>query len=321
MCTEVELFGVISWWSIWIVIGVGCCLFAFDKLCSVRKVTAGANKFYYFLGIIAIAVGFFFALLVQSIYDWIETGTWSLKDSGVTFMGGMYGGVICFVVLGLIFAKKDNRAQFAQVCEIGLTCIPIAHAFGRIGCFAAGCCYGAKVQEGDAFGFLGVVFKHGAGSGVERYPTQLFEAIFLFILAAVMIYCVVKNKKINSILYFGAYGIFRFLLEFLRDDYRGSIGTVTLSPSQVLSIVSVVISLAFLTLKILSHYKPNVGIKVLEFFKLNVAITQAEVVEIVESASDIEYVELSEAEGASTELVEISKEENKEQTQKKNEGN
>ena len=275
MCTHTKLFDLVSWWSIWIVVGIGACLFLFDRLCKIRKVTDEANRFYYFLGIIAIVVGFFMASVVQSFYNYLE----SVKDGnprwewgGVTFMGGLYGGAIAFVVGALIFAKNNVRAQFDQVCEIGFACIPTAHAFGRIGCFSVGCCYGAKVNPNDPFAFLGVTFKNGAGAGVLRYPTQLFEAVFLFILAAVCILMVVKNIKINKVIYFAGYGIFRFVLEFLRDDDRGVIGLgASLSPSQVLSIVSVVLSLLMLTLVLLKKYSPVAYGKVAHFFKMDVA--------------------------------------------------
>jgi len=287
MCTNSMFLGI-SWWSIWIVVGIVLCLIAFDKLCAVRGITAKANKFYYLLGIISIVFGFLSATLVQSIYNYIETKVWSW--GGVTFMGGMYGGVLTFVIGALIFAKGEVRAQFGKICEIGLTCIPIAHAFGRIGCFSVGCCYGAKVQEGDFFSFLGVMMHHHDQNGVAyggtlRYPTQLFEAIFLIILSIVLILMVVKDKRINSILYFGCYGVFRFALEFLRDDARGSIGISTLSPSQVLSIVSVIIAILMFSFIMIKKYKPELSKKILHLFRLDVEMpSNEEQVEIDEQA-------------------------------------
>ncbi|MBQ9481988.1 MAG: prolipoprotein diacylglyceryl transferase [Clostridia bacterium] len=271
MCTE-DLFGVISWYSIWIVVGVAACLFLYDWLCKKRKITLKANKFYYILGIVSIIVGFFFATLVQSIYNYIESvraGDPQWDWGGITFMGGMFGGVVAFVIGALIFAKGEVRAQFPAIAEIGAACIPTAHAFGRIGCFCAGCCYGNEVHEHDAFSFLGVTFKQGAGRGVLRYPTQLFEAAFLFILAIALIICVLRDKRFNAILYFGGYGVFRFLLEFIRGDDRGSIGSSVLAPSQVLSIVCMVIALLCVAYKIVKRYSPKTALAVLRFFRLD----------------------------------------------------
>lgn len=275
MCTNTELFGLVSWYGIWIVIGILACLFVFDRLCAFHKITADANRFYYLLGIIAIALGFVCAGVVQATYNYIDEVRSGVANpkwewGGITFMGGMYGGVLTFVIGSLIFAKGNNRAQFAQVTEIAVTCIPIAHAFGRLGCFAAGCCYGRVADPNDAFYFLAVTFKHNSGAGVPRYPTQIFESVFLFILSGVMLYLVIKDKKINLIVYFITYGIFRFCLEFLRDDPRGSVGLNELSPSQILSIVSVVIGLLLIAYKIVAKKKPEVARKIMHFFKLDI---------------------------------------------------
>ncbi|MBP5308817.1 MAG: prolipoprotein diacylglyceryl transferase [Clostridia bacterium] len=271
MCTK-DLFGVLSWYSIWIVVGVGACLFLFDWLCKKKNVTLKANRFYYLLGIVSIIIGFFFATLVQSVYNYIESvkeGNPTWDWGGITFMGGMFGGVVAFVIGSLLFAKGEVRAQFPVICEIGAACIPTAHAFGRIGCFCAGCCYGNEVHEHDFFSFLGVTFKQGAGRGVLRYPTQLFEAAFLFILAIILIICVLRDKRFNVILYFGGYGLFRFLIEFVRGDDRGSIGSATLAPSQVLSIVCMIIALLSVTYLIVRKFSPSTTEKIVRAFRLD----------------------------------------------------
>ena len=271
MCTQSVIHGV-SWWSIWIVIGIILCLLTFDQLCRKKGVTAAANKFYYILGIVSIVLGFGAASLVQSVYNFIETKEWSW--GGVTFMGGLYGGMITFVLGALLLAKGKVRSQFGLVANVAAPCIPVAHAFGRIGCFAVGCCYGAEVKEGDFFSAFGIMMHQHNGAGeiiksVNRYPTQLFEAIFLLILAGVLIYFAIKDKKINVIVYLVSYAVFRFLLEFLRADERGSIGTSALSPSQVLSIVSIIVAVALIVIKLLAKYKPEAAGKVMRFFRLD----------------------------------------------------
>ena len=51
-----------------------------------------------------------------------------------------------------------------------------------------------------------------------------------------------KNFKYNFIIYLPAYGIWRFLIEYVRDDERGQIfkGVEWLSPSQFFALVMVV---------------------------------------------------------------------------------
>ena len=81
-------------------------------------------------------------------------------------------------------------------------------------------------------------------------PTQLYEAAFLFIMFGVCSYLVMKKDfKHNLSLYLISYGIFRFLLEFIRGDDRGQF-IAGITPSQFWSIVMIVAGiLVFFILK------------------------------------------------------------------------
>ena len=119
--------------------------------------------------------------------------------------------------------------------------IVMAHGFGRIGCFFAGCCYGVPTDS-----FLGVTFP---GHSHAVHPTMLYEAAFLFILFGVFTFLLFKyDFKHNMSLYLVSYGIFRFLLEFIRGDHRGEL-LGFISPSQTWSALMVVLGVAlyFLT--------------------------------------------------------------------------
>ena len=61
---------------------------------------------------------------------------------------------------------------------------------------------------------------------------QLYEAIFLFALAAVLLYRLIKGKHYNLPIYTVAYGVWRFFAEYLRADARGQGIIPFLSPSQ-----------------------------------------------------------------------------------------
>ena len=121
--------------------------------------------------------------------------------------------------------------------------IVLAHAFGRIGCLFAGCCYG-KITDM----WYGIqMYEHGVLE--KRIPTQLIEAIYLFLLFTLLQYILIKrNNRKTPAIYMIMYGIFRFFIEFLRDDNRGSLGSSILSPSQLISIVLVVAGTILLVL-------------------------------------------------------------------------
>ena len=115
--------------------------------------------------------------------------------------------------------------DISEIVIIAPPAITLAHAFGRIGCFMAGCCYGKETDS-----WIGVQFPF---LSYKVVPTQLLESIFLFILTGVLLLLVFKFKfKYTFIVYLGAYSIWRFVIEFFRGDYRGSFLGI-FSPSQI----------------------------------------------------------------------------------------
>lgn len=226
-------------YGIMIAIGIVFCIIFLRFLGKKSKIDQKFLDFVEFNGYISIAVGFGFAYLFQVVYDAIETGHFDFKNGGITFLGGLIGGVVTFLIIYNILKKKYN-ARIASILPIAPICITIAHAFGRVGCFFAGCCYGKIANPDSFFYFTAVEFKTVSGM---RYPTNLFEAIFLFILCGVMLILLLKkNFKYTFLIYLPAYGIWRFLIEFVRDDHRGAIipGVSWLSPSQFYSLIMVI---------------------------------------------------------------------------------
>ena len=127
-----------------------------------------------------------------------------------------------------------------DLLKIAPCAIALGHGIGRIGCFLSGCCYGI---ETDAW--YGIQFP---GMSHKVIPTQLFEMIFLLILALILGIMAFKQiGHFQMIIYMISYGIFRFVIEFFRGDERGQLD-VGLSPSQYICILMVVgaIGLIFL---------------------------------------------------------------------------
>lgn len=187
----------------------------------------------------SIGVGFFSSALFQAVYNYIEdpSAGFNLFGGGITFLGGLIGGATTFLVIYFIF-KKRYQSSFKDIISFVPSCILIAHAFGRIGCFFAGCCYGIQTDS-----WLGV---HFPGVPGNVYPTQLFEAIFLLIMFGITAYLSYKKDfKHNFSIYLIGYGIFRFLLEFIRGDDRGSLVT-GVSPSQFWSLLMVVLGIGLI---------------------------------------------------------------------------
>ena len=194
------------------------------------------SDFIYYNALFSIIVGFGSAALFQALYDYIENPSAGFRIGGnITFIGGLIGGVLFFIAVYFIF-RKGIEGKLWQIVMLAPCAITAAHGFGRIGCFFAGCCYGKETDS-----FLGVTFPE---IGYPVHPTQLYEAAFLFALFAIMSYLLLaKGFRHNMSVYLVAYGAFRFSIEFLRDDHRGSL-VGGISPSQFWSILMVVIGIA-----------------------------------------------------------------------------
>jgi len=111
--------------------------------------------------------------------------------------------------------------------------VALAQGFGRLGCFMAGCCYGAETDS-----VLGIIFPEGgmAPAGVKLWPTQLFSAGGDFLIAGILLatYRKLPHKGDGGALYLLLYAVGRFFVEFFRGDQRGAVGA--LSTSQFISI-------------------------------------------------------------------------------------
>ena len=210
--------------------------------------------FTFFCGVGSIAVGFLSASLFQAVYNYIENPEAGFRfGQSMTFMGGLIGGVACFLIVYFI-ARPKLQGRLIDVLSLVPCCITIAHGFGRIGCFFAGCCYGIETDS-----FLGVKFPHLAN---PVHPTQLYEAAFLFILFGVMLFLLLKfNFRHNMSVYLISYGVFRFLLEFIRGDHRGELVT-GISPSQFWSIPMVLLGVALIFL--LNYFQKKRDLEIAE---------------------------------------------------------
>lgn len=121
--------------------------------------------------------------------------------------GGLvwYGGLVA-VLLASIWFTKNKMLDFWEVTDFMSPYMALGQAFGRIGCYLNGCCYGIMMSCGS---FQGV-----------RHPTQIYSAILLFVIFAVMIRWQNRRRFKGEI--FLGYIILcsyeRFFIEFLRGD-------------------------------------------------------------------------------------------------------
>ncbi|HKM21089.1 MAG TPA: prolipoprotein diacylglyceryl transferase [Lachnospiraceae bacterium] len=153
----------------------------------------------------------------------------------------VYGGIITGILTIYVYSRI-KKIDFLSYIDLIAPSVAINQAFGRVGCFLAGCCYGRETDSP-----IGVVFPEGAlaPAGVKLLPTQLFSAGADMALAVILMIYARKTKYRGNVsaLYLLLYSIGRPIIEYFRSDARGTVGT--LSTSQFISIFMLLFSIGF----------------------------------------------------------------------------
>ena len=134
-------------------------------------------------------------------------GIFSLQEGGLVW----YGGFIVSAASGIAYAFF-RKLPVLKLCDFFAPVLAFSHALGRIGCFFNGCCYGRAADRP-----FGVLF---AGQDFPRFPVQLVESVFLFVLSLYLFYLSAKKPAPGTVFfrYLFLYAAFRFFIEFLRGD-------------------------------------------------------------------------------------------------------
>jgi len=176
--------------------------------------------------VLAIAGGVLGAKSFQIIGRIIQFGSepwfWTAENwlNMMPGIGVLYGGLFGGIGAALLYIKI-RKLDKKEIFDLLTPSLAIFFAFGRIGCFFAGCCHGFVASWGIAL-----------RGGIPLAPVQLFESAFHFAIAAALIISRLerKHKGILMPIYLMAYAVGRFGLEFFRGDMnRGAVFGVSTS--------------------------------------------------------------------------------------------
>lgn len=179
--------------------------------------------------------------------------------------GGLtiYGALIANVSFAWFYTKKHGL-PWRKILDFAGYGIPLGIAIGRLGCLAAGCCFG-DVCDANAISIqfpvgssayqdhfqnhheaLSTQWATGIQSSLPIWPTQAISSFYNFIIFFFAYFWVRKQKTFDGqvfltsvILYAGS----RFAIEFFRADPRGEI--LGLATSQFVAIATVLVGLFF----------------------------------------------------------------------------
>jgi phosphatidylglycerol---prolipoprotein diacylglyceryl transferase len=174
------------------------------------------------------------------------------------WQGGLafYGGFLLASAFGIYFIRKE-KLPLARVLDMTGWAIPFGLAWGRMGCFLNGCCYGVSVADAP---WWAVAFPRWSPAWRDHlqahlistsslaslpvHATQLYESLAALTVAAFAYFYLEPRKRFAGEVFLAScalYAVARFLVEFLRDDERGAL--LGLSTSQLIA-TAVVIAVA-----------------------------------------------------------------------------
>ena len=201
------------------------------------------------LGIYIIVAALVGAKLLLVIVDYDQFSLNPADLLSVARSGGVfYGGLISAVVVAFWYIAKHGM-PFWTTCDVFAPGIALGHVTGRLGCFAAGCCYGKPTNVPWAVTFTNPAAAANVGTplGIPLHPTQLYEAGAELLILILLLTTEKRGKPFAGRTFWSymlLYAVSRFIIEFYRGDPRGEM--FGFSTSQFISIVLAPLSIAML---------------------------------------------------------------------------
>ena len=164
MLPTIEL-GPIQLSTYWLLYGLAALVAL--SLMARRLIRAGLSEHIALQGLVLVALvalagSALFRRLALAAQTLATTGqlSWS---GGSAFLGALLGASL---VTGLYFPR--HGLPLRRALDLCIVPVPLGQAIGRLGCLAAGCCYGRPTDS-----WLGVCLPDSSGVWTARYPTQL----------------------------------------------------------------------------------------------------------------------------------------------------
>ncbi len=121
-----------------------------------------------------------------------------------------------------VWYMRRNNMPVLRTCDVFAPGLALGHAFGRVGCFAAGCCWGKPTHVPWAVTFHNPLANEIVGTplGVPLHPTQLYEMVVELANCLFLVWLLRRKKFEGEIIgtYMIIYGVARYFIEFFRGD-------------------------------------------------------------------------------------------------------
>jgi phosphatidylglycerol---prolipoprotein diacylglyceryl transferase len=161
-------------------------------------------------------------------------------EGGLVFYGGFFAALAVAV-----YYTRRHAMNFWRTADILAPSVALGHFFGRLGCFAAGCCWGKECDRPWAVTFRNPDAHEltGVPLNVPLHPTQLYESLAEFIIFWILYTRFARPHRDGAIigLYLILYSGVRFVVEFFRNHEQAL--TIGLSLTQWISMGTLLIGI------------------------------------------------------------------------------
>jgi len=182
------------------------------------------------------------AKLMLAFIDWRYFMTSPRQFASILQSGGVfYGGLIGGALVAWWYSRRHKLAGW-QTADVLAPGVILGQAIGRLGCFAAGCCWGKPTTLPWAVTFTDVYAARAVGTPMDTplHPSQLYESAAAFLILAFLLWLAPRKTFHGQVVlsYVALYSAVRFGLEFLRGDPdRGAWLGGVVSTSQLIAVV------------------------------------------------------------------------------------
>jgi phosphatidylglycerol---prolipoprotein diacylglyceryl transferase len=176
-------------------------------------------------------------------------------EGGLVFFGGFFAALVTAV-----WYTRRHAMRFWRVADVLAPSVAIGHFFGRLGCFAAGCCWGKEAHgvalnwaarfPSSSLAFQDYAARDALSPSAELtpplHPVQLYEAFgelaLFFALSSLL-----RRKRWDGqvlVAYLVGYSLLRFVVELYRGDAARKFVTASLSTSQAIALMTLPLAAA-----------------------------------------------------------------------------
>lgn len=187
-----------------------------------------------------------------------------LDEGGLIY----YGGFAAAGVAILLYARR-HKVRFVPLLDFVMTTVPLSHAFGRIGCFLNGCCFGSCTSLPQAVQFpkgspawmahmQAEIIDKAAPVSQGVHPVQLYEAGYNLFIYGLLVWLFRRSPRAGlvSASYLLLYAVGRFTLELFRGDRGERVAVGGFSIGQFISLVLFLVGLSVLIGLLLRRKSP-----------------------------------------------------------------